>query len=447
MTIGEFLSWIEVPNNRFTRSAASPTNSTSRVHPHPRARLGQRVQIGIVADDLTSAADGGIPFVRAGLRSVVTLNCAHVTRLAHWPVVAVDTDSRAATPTAAAASITASVGALRDRELLYKTIDSTIRGHVAVELRAAQLAGGRSRTVLAPAFPANGRFTRGGRQFLYDAPLAQTPFARDPQHPVGDDDIASVLASGGVEGVRILSRGALRDPDSVNAALDSASCVVADAETEEDLERLVRVVSAPHDVLWVGSPGLARALAACLISPGQLPPHSGSAGRLLVAVGSLNPISRQQLRTLLDRVPAALLEIDSRIAMEDPCLAAQVALDAADATDLARASTVVVTSDSRRVAEYARTVHIAEAIARVVAGLHDTRPFDGFVLTGGDTALSVVRRLGVTGIELEAELSPGVVLGTFTGGASASVLTKAGGFGGDDELVRACRYLRGEEAQ
>jgi uncharacterized protein YgbK (DUF1537 family) len=86
---------------------------------------------------------------------------------------------------------------------------------------------------------------------------------------------------------------------------------------------------------------------------------------------------------------------------------------------------------------------VAEAIARVVESLHCDHPFDGFVLTGGDTAVSVVRRLGAMGIELESEFAPGVAVGSFFGNTSARVLTKAGGFGDDAALVGACRYLRG----
>ena len=91
----------------------------------------------------------------------------------------------------------------------------------------------------------------------------------------------------------------------------------------------------------------------------------------------------------------------------------------------------------------AAPVRVAEAIARVVESLHCDHPFDGFVLTGGDTAVSVVRRLGATGIELESEFEPGVAVGSFFGNTDARVLTKAGGFGDDAALVGACQYLRG----
>jgi len=406
------------------------------------------MQIAIIADDLTSATDGGIQFARVGFRSVVTLDCLNVSQLADWPVVAADADSRAKTAVAAGVSIATCVRALRGRDLLYKTVDSTLRGHVAVELRAAQRESGRSRTVFAPAFPANGRTTCEGRQFLDGVPLAETAFSRDPSHPISDDNILSILTVGGLTGIRIVNRAALRDRAAVNAALENASCLVADAETDEDLEILVRAVASPFDVLWVGSPGLARALG---ISVGREVSNAatpGSARRLIVAVGSLNPASRRQLDALQRRLDSIVIEVAAAGALEDPRRAAQNALESATAARNASGTEVViVTSSAANAASQvpgAATAGVAEAIARVVESLHCDHPFDGFVLTGGDTAVSVVRRLGATGIELESEFAPGAAVGSLFGNTSARVLTKAGGFGDDAALIRACQYLRGE---
>jgi D-threonate/D-erythronate kinase len=406
------------------------------------------VQIAIIADDLTSATDGGIQFARVGFKSIVTLDPDHVQDLAGWPGISGDADSRARTSAQAAARIAECVRALSDRDLLYKTVDSTIRGHLAVELRAAQSASGRPRTLLAPAFPANGRTTRGGRQYLQNIPLGRTAFSQDPYHPVTDDDICSILARAGVYGVRLLNRAALRNPTAVDAALAGASCVVADAETDEDLEALVRAVADPREVLWVGSPGLARALGRSLAPQGDVAAQPSHACRLLVAVGSLNPTSRRQLDALRCRLDCIVVEIDATLALQDPAHAGEVALDAAAVTPrlLSVAQTIVVTSSGLSAGSLTSamaTVPVVDAIACAVEALQDISPFDGFVLTGGDTAGRIARRLGATAIQLDREFSPGVAVGTFTGAICARVLMKAGGFGDDATLVGACQYLRG----
>jgi uncharacterized protein YgbK (DUF1537 family) len=409
------------------------------------------MQIGMIADDLTSATDGAVQFARVGVGSVVTLDAGNVTGLAPWQLVALDTDSRAGSCADAAARVAAGARALRARDLLYKTVDSTIRGHLAVEMRAAQIAGGRPCTLFAPAFPANGRVTRAGRQYLNDVPLSRTIFSQDPYHPVTDDDICSIFARGGIHDVRVLNRAELCDRRTVNSALASAPCVVADAETDEDLASLVRVIAAPRDVLWVGSAGLARALGEWL-APGAHPSlRRSAANRLLVAVGSLNPASRRQLDALRRRGDALIVEINATLAMENSNDASKAALHAVGVTATTRcdARTVVVTSSSLpsgpRTAALT-TLRVADAIASAVESLHQAEPFDGFVLTGGDTATRIARRLGVTGIEIDHEFAPGVATGTFLGPVSARVLTKAGGFGDDAMLVAACKYLRSHDA-
>ena len=84
------------------------------------------------------------------------------------------------------------------------------------------------------------------------------------------------------------------------------------------------------------------------------------------------------------------------------------------------------------------------ALAEVVAGLSEEGLFDALVLTGGETALGVARRLGAVGIRLEGEVEPGIPEGDLIGPSPYRVVTKAGGFGEPDTLVRVVEGLLGE---
>ena len=66
------------------------------------------------------------------------------------------------------------------------------------------------------------------------------------------------------------------------------------------------------------------------------------------------------------------------------------------------------------------------------------------MLVGGDTAYSVLTGLKADSIAMKTEVQPGISIGAVVGGEASSklVVTKAGGFGDDDTLVRVCRYLR-----
>ena len=69
------------------------------------------------------------------------------------------------------------------------------------------------------------------------------------------------------------------------------------------------------------------------------------------------------------------------------------------------------------------------------------RLFDALVLTGGDTAVGVARRLGTVGIRLEGEVESGVPVGTLIGPSPYRVVTKAGSFGESGTLVKVVETL------
>src|SRR3954468_14754950 len=147
-------------------------------------------QLTIVADDLTGAADTSACFASAGLGTMIRLSGSTVPNA---DVLAVSTESRDLDKTAAAAAVHSTlrgiVGGQRDAvpPWTYKKMDSALRGHPRDELLAAMDAIGATRALVAPAFPAEGRTTVGGRQHVDGVPLEASP--------IGGTDIASDLVS------------------------------------------------------------------------------------------------------------------------------------------------------------------------------------------------------------------------------------------------------------
>ena len=83
--------------------------------------------------------------------------------------------------------------AVRGARLVYKKLDSTLRGNVAAELAAAFGAAGRERAIVAPAFPAAGRTTVGGTQLVHGVPVDETEMRDDPQTPVREAHVPTLL--------------------------------------------------------------------------------------------------------------------------------------------------------------------------------------------------------------------------------------------------------------
>jgi uncharacterized protein YgbK (DUF1537 family) len=69
-------------------------------------------------------------------------------------------------------------------------------------------------------------------------------------------------------------------------------------------------------------------------------------------------------------------------------------------------------------------------------------PSAGLVLTGGATALAVVRALGAVEFRLTSEVAAGLPKGEMVvGDRRVPVVTKSGGFGAQDALRRAAEAL------
>ena len=81
------------------------------------------------------------------------------------------------------------LGALRGADLACKKIDSLLRGRTVDEIAACLESGDFASAVIAPAFPAQQRITRGGRQ--YWRPTATTEW-----QPVEVDLLAELRRRG-----------------------------------------------------------------------------------------------------------------------------------------------------------------------------------------------------------------------------------------------------------
>jgi uncharacterized protein YgbK (DUF1537 family) len=368
------------------------------------------MRLAIVADDLTGAADTGVQFARIGLPARVWLADGPIEDGA----TVFDTDSRSLAPADAAARVGALAERLRGVEHVYKKVDSTVRGNVGAEVAASLRALGRRLAVLAPAFPANRRTTVGGVQRVDGVPVHESSLARDPAHPVRHATIAAALRDQCDLEVAEVSLSTVRDGarrlgDLLgDLARDRVGRVaVVDAESDDDLAAIAGAIARVGErCLPVGSAGLAGQIAAAWgLSAGRArPPARRRAERILFVCGSLNPASRAQIA-----------------AVHGPTV--EVIRSDAGATD---------------------AVTVAAWLGRAASQAIEARRPDALVLTGGDTARAVLGALGARGIALDAEVLPGVPLGRVLGGRldGATVVTKAGGFGGPDTLVRVQRYLQ-----
>jgi uncharacterized protein YgbK (DUF1537 family) len=191
--------------------------------------------------------------------------------------------------------------------------------------------------------------------------------------------------------------------------------------------------------LLVGSAGLAQGLCDGQphLSPPPSPPMVAAPGHHLIALGTASPRARRQVEVLRASYPFTVIEMDSgRLAKTD--LVPEES-DLAELADGLAGGDVVVRITPPHGETSARTTRrVAGGFGALVAALVARTPPASLFLSGGDTALSVLGRLGARGLRLEREIVPGLVLGTVVGCTfeGLAVGTKPGAFGDDDALIQ-----------
>ena len=273
-----------------------------------------KLSVMIIADDLSGATDSAVACAERGLETVVVLG--ETSNPGTAEAIAFDADTRRLTSDAAAAE---TAGFVRTHAkarggLLFKKVDSTLRGHVGPEIAAllnarrhliARPSGERTIAVFAPAFPALGRTTVNGRQHLNGIPLEETELWQR-EGIAGGASLLDMMSRADLES-KLLSIETIRgDANSIRAAMtdaaEQADVLICDAETEEDLAALAQAsLEIAVDPVWAGSAGLiGHLLDAADVSRQKptLPQPMLSAGPLLFVVGSLSSVSRRQAERL-----------------------------------------------------------------------------------------------------------------------------------------------------
>ena len=401
--------------------AMPPSSPSSRryfnIPPH------SRLQLGIIADDLTGACDAGVQFSQRGFSSVALVDaftpCRFMTALQ-----ILSTNSRNDSPSLARFKVSEAGRLLADegRELIFKKIDSTLRGNLGAEITTAM--GERRLAIVAPAFPAMGRLIVEGWLHVRGTPAPQ------PIH------LPTLLRrQTRIHIVHLSNRRVGRGSDFLFKRLEecttrSRTLAVMDAASQQDLAAIARAAAKlKPPPLLAGSAALAREVARILRAqyretepfvPEEATWHRAQ-GSAVVIMGSTHFASMAQCDYLVRQRPTTVVSLQPdglrrarRAIKEGRHILVKIAPDELNQELLPHLSQIVA----------------ADAVR-------------GIILSGGDTADLVMRSLRATGIILEREILPGIPWGRVMGGPAdwKPVATKAGGFGRKGTLVAMVDYL------
>jgi uncharacterized protein YgbK (DUF1537 family) len=356
--------------------------------------------IGVIADDLTGAAELGALGQRRGLPAQVLLGGSPDPGR---KLICVDTDSRSCSAQEAAARAAAAARQLQaaGARLIYKKVDSVLRGQVTAEIEAILLELKLRSALLVPANPSLGRIIRQGCYYVRGCAIAETEFAQDPEYPRRSSQVLELIGDS-----KTLPRAVVRQ----KGVLPETGIAIGETESVQDLRDWAKLHSPTR--LFAGG---AEFFGAVLdreqgSTKNEEATRAAQRGRReLFVSGTMSESSRRFVEsaksagTRVIALPAAVASPGF-----DPEMLGPLASSAVQQFESRQRVILHVGLPKVEEALAAKklSMHIANLAARVLRAVKMDRVY----VEGGATAAQLVRSMGWTRLDVVDELALGVAV-------------------------------------
>lgn len=425
--------------------------------------------VGIIADDLTGANDTALQFHLKGADTQILLSDEieplNVDGTQTW---AISTESRNVDPELAFEKVVKTTKMFVEKlnpDYIYKKIDSTIRGNIAVEILGILSVSDYEASVIVPAFPTETRTTVGGYHLLKGIPIERTEMARDPHSPITESHVPTLLKSqlteeyqnlvGQIE-LKTIMKGAGPILQKINELVESGKkLIVADAVSTVDIEQIALAIKkSDNKLLSVGTAAFAQALSEFWIDDineeqriiktlPNLPKFIISGSATQITANQIEELEKSDyfeniltisfdLKTVLDGVKDELvdrivsnLNFDNTVIVHTSKLIKEFDGFSEDSFNakLTKANLADVITDF--LSELAkRVLEKKEAI---------------LITLGGETSYKCCSAIGAYQLQLVDEVAPAIALSLDHNGQW--IVTKSGNLGGANTLIEILKYF------
>ena len=374
--------------------------------------------LAVITDDLTGAAEIAGIALSKGLSATIEIRGVHASSS---DILVLATNTRSLDVDSAVAknfSLTRELKALAP-DMIFKKVDSVLRGHIGPEIQAQMQAEGKSRALLVPANPSLGRAIIDGVYYLSEIPIALTGFGNSINTSAPTSKVDEIIAARG---------GSVSGCMSIDDYAHQEGLVIGNAATEAEIADWATKVNG--DLVPAGAADFFKAILnrhfpnVEAISAASAP----FGHRALYICGSNFPSSAAAVNTARGN-GYAVLELPDAIYHNrayDP-----EDLDAwADRVCAAIEyhGTVIVTA----LQAPSETSLSGQQLTKVLAGVTERAVEQGLIdellIEGGATAEAVMYRLGIDSLEPVQSLATGVTRMRANGRGGLHVTMKPGSY-------------------
>ncbi|WP_338875285.1 four-carbon acid sugar kinase family protein [Spirosoma sp. SC4-14] len=378
--------------------------------------------LAVIADDLTGAAELagiGITYGMA-VELVIGRHPDSINPQSNADLLVVSTDARSVPEAEAVQEMTGVSAAIRTMkpDLIFKKVDSVLRGHVVAETSAQLTVLGLKRALIVPANPALGRILIDGHYYVQGQLIHQTHFSKDPEFPITKSNVLKRLA---VNDARVIVQ-------SPTAPMLQSGIIIGEVGTQGDL--LTWASRLDEHTLPGGGSGFFTAILESRYALKKTVRSSGKLGMCrLYVCGSAFGHSVELVKNaamagnFVCYIPNALIRTGKN---DSAAFADWVACVAAR---FQRHEQVIMAVDAEsKVDTQGLAGHLRAIMAKAVKRVLDQIPVDELIIEGGSTASAVLHEMDVARLVPVQELAAGVVRSAVIGNRHLHITVKPGSY-------------------
>ena len=428
--------------------------------------------VGIIADDLTGANDTALQFHKRGANTKILLDsdCTPKNKT-NAEVWALSSESRNVPAEVAVSRVEKAVSTFVDNfsfDYYYKKIDSTLRGHIALETLTMLNILDYDAAIIIPAFPQEGRITVGGYHLAKGTPIGRTEIAIDPHSPITESHVPTLLSSQlgecsadivGTIDLRTVMNGAGPILVKINELIkEGKQLIVADATSLTDIEQIALAISkCDKRLLPTGTAATAQILSKYWLAGLEKEDVTINTGKLpvLLISGTATQITANQIVKLeqsddFENVNFIALETPQIIEGVQDDLVQRIVNNLKSGTNVCIHTSNLIAnfdgfSEDSFNAELTKeklagmiTDFLAELTKRVTSEIEVV-----LVTLGGETSYKCCKAIDSNELQLKDEVSSAISICSDIN--NRWIITKSGNLGNTNTLIEILNYLEHHE--
>ena len=424
--------------------------------------------VGIIADDLTGANDTAVQFHKHGASTKILLDSEYTPKVkAGIEVWALSSESRNVPADVAIGRVERALETFTANfsfDYYYKKIDSTLRGHIALETLTMLNILEYDAAIIIPAFPQEGRITVGGYHLVKGIPIGKTEIAIDPHSPITESHVPTLLKNQlgeksadivGIIDLKTVMNGAGPILVKINELIkEGKQLIVADAISTTDIEQLVLAINkCDKKILPTGTAATAQVLAKYWlagIEKEDEPINIENLPKLIIS-GTATQITANQIQKLeqsddIENINFIPLETKDILSGVNDELAERIVNNLkSGVTVCVHTSNLIANFDgfsedslnaelTKEKLAYMITDYLGELTKRVLAMVNVI-----LITLGGETSYKCCKALESNELQLIDETAPAIPLCSDIN--RKWIITKSGNLGNTNTLIEILQYL------